>query len=132
MLFLLVMSLTNSACRNYCPRTCCYSLHHSGTPRSRLYSTIPAKTYEYIAARKPILCLSSNGAVTELISELGMGLSVDPLDFRAVRRATEEIYYNYESWQARAASARIEQFEARVLTQELVSVLQGVQRRGYG
>ena len=42
--------------------------------------TMPGKTFEYLAARKPILALTDDGAVSELITSTGTGETIAPDD----------------------------------------------------
>jgi len=47
--------------------------------------SMPGKTYEYLAARKPIIALSpQNGEVFRLIQQTGAGWCVDYLDRQAI------------------------------------------------
>jgi len=48
---------------------------------------IPAKTYEYMAAGRPILALAQPGATASLIGSMGCGLTVDPDDVEGIRKA---------------------------------------------
>ncbi len=57
---------------------------------------VPAKFYEYLGAGKPVLILSSPGAVIDLASQLGAGTAVEPDDVDAI---TEAILENYRRWQ---------------------------------
>ena len=102
-------------------------IHHSGKPINKLYSTIPAKTYEYFGAMKPILCLSSHGAIQELISKMQIGICVDPLEPREISRAIVDLFSHYATWcqQIRKNSA-VWEYEARSLTSQLACCLERV------
>ena len=41
-------------------------------------STLTGKLFEYIAVKKPILCISKEGAASKLLKEMGIGLVADP------------------------------------------------------
>jgi hypothetical protein len=45
---------------------------------------VPAKFYEYVVARKPMLALAKPGALSQLIEDNGVGVSSDPHDPDAV------------------------------------------------
>ena len=52
--------------------------------------SIPAKTYEYLAAGKPILALTGDGETAALVRESGMGIVVPPADEEAIGKALLE------------------------------------------
>lgn len=87
---------------------------------------IPAKTYEYLAARKTVLALAPEGAVADMIRETGAGLVVGPADEEAIERAVHDLY---ERWRAGALGVPaydISRFERKTLTAELAEVLHAV------
>lgn len=99
-------------------------IHHSESPIEKLYSTIPAKTYEYLGANKPILCLSSHGTIIDFINTTNSGICVDPLDTEAICQALEALYFNYNSWnKIDGASNSKKQFESRELAYRLTEIL---------
>ena len=53
---------------------------------------IPGKTYEYLRARRPILALTSEGALAELLRETGGAWVVDPADDNGIVAAVREAY----------------------------------------
>lgn len=53
---------------------------------------IPAKTYEYLALRKPILALNGRGALADLMKRYEFGLRVSPDDNTKVFKAIKQIY----------------------------------------
>jgi hypothetical protein len=53
---------------------------------------IPLKTYEYLRAGRPILALTSGGAIVDLLSETGGAWVVDPNDGAGIRAAVLEAY----------------------------------------
>lgn len=54
--------------------------------------TMPGKTYEYLAARKPILALAGEGTVSDLVSSTNTGIVVSPDDVPAIADAILSIY----------------------------------------
>ena len=48
---------------------------------------VPAKLYEYIGLRRPILALADGGAVARVIRQAGCGVVVSPLDVDAIAAA---------------------------------------------
>lgn len=53
---------------------------------------IPVKVYEYLWARRPILALASEGAVADLLAELGAGVVVPAADEGAIATALARLY----------------------------------------
>jgi glycosyltransferase involved in cell wall biosynthesis len=99
-------------------------IHHSQQAIDNLVSTVPAKTYEYLAAKKPILCLSANGVVTGLIEKAQIGLSTAPLNKSGILSALENLYFNYNQWISQALESDFhKQFEATQLTHNLALLL---------
>ena len=64
-------------------------------PGSELIST--GKIYEYLAAKKPILALSSPGAASELIQRARAGIVVDPEDIPGIASTIEYYYRNWKN-----------------------------------
>ncbi|MBI4271485.1 MAG: glycosyltransferase [Candidatus Rokubacteria bacterium] len=57
---------------------------------------IPGKTYEYLRAGRPILALTSEGAVADLLRRAGGAWVVDPADEAAVRGALRDAYCSWK------------------------------------
>jgi glycosyltransferase involved in cell wall biosynthesis len=99
-------------------------MHHSEEHIPKLFSTIPAKTYEYMAVKKPILCLTTKGAVGELISKGHFGISVDPTNINDLVNALENLYFNYNYWELQIKQNNQHHFyEAQKLTYALSQLL---------
>lgn len=99
-------------------------IHHTAEPLPFLHSTIPAKTYEYLGAKKPILCLSSHYLIKDLIERLDRGICVEPTNIESIKDVLTDLYNNYTTWSTRINNNHgIEQYEARSLTNQLSSVL---------
>lgn len=58
---------------------------------------VPAKTYEYLRAGRPILALTSAGAVVDLLTRTGGAWVVDPDDSAGIRAAVLEAYRCWRS-----------------------------------
>ncbi|MGH9751245.1 MAG: methyltransferase domain-containing protein [Blastocatellia bacterium] len=63
----------------------------------KLVIQIPGKTYEYLRAGRPILALTSEGAVANFLRRAGAGWVVDPKDDAGVLGAVRE---RYRQWKA--------------------------------
>jgi glycosyltransferase involved in cell wall biosynthesis len=63
----------------------------------RFVIQIPGKTYEYLRAGRPILALTSEGALANFMLRIGGGWVVDPKDDAGVRGAVRE---RYRQWKA--------------------------------
>lgn len=78
---------------------------------------IPGKTYEYLRARRPILALTSEGAVADLLGRTGGAWVVDPADQTGVTAAVRDAY---RRWRDRRDGPRpdaevVAGFDRRVL-----------------
>jgi glycosyltransferase involved in cell wall biosynthesis len=56
---------------------------------------VPAKTYEYIGSRKPILLIAEEGATAALVEALGVGERVPPGDMDGMVAAIGRLYEEY-------------------------------------
>jgi glycosyltransferase involved in cell wall biosynthesis len=77
---------------------------------------IPGKTYEYLRAGRPILALTSEGAVARLLRATGGAWVVDPADEMGVATA---VHHAYRRWQEHDGPAPdpavVASFDRRVL-----------------
>jgi glycosyltransferase involved in cell wall biosynthesis len=86
--------------------------------------SIPAKTYEYLRAGRPILALTQGGSVVDLLRQSGGAWIVDPTDTVGIKTAVMEAY---SAWQ-RGADARlpnndvVRTYDRRLLTGHLAEV----------
>jgi glycosyltransferase involved in cell wall biosynthesis len=88
---------------------------------------ISAKTFEYLGARRPILCLAT-GEGAELIRASGAGCIVEPGDLPGLKQALRELYADWKAgreWRPRIDPAI---YERRALTAELAALLDAVLR----
>jgi glycosyltransferase involved in cell wall biosynthesis len=103
----------------------------------RFVIQIPGKTYEYLRAGRPILALTSEGALANFLLRTGAGWVVDPKDHAGVLGAVRE---RYRQWKAgeRGPVANPEivaGFDRRKLAgrlAELFDRLNGAPRRRHG
>jgi glycosyltransferase involved in cell wall biosynthesis len=58
---------------------------------------IPAKTYEYMAAGRPVLALTEAGATAAIIESMGCGIAVDPSDTEGIMLALTRLYEDHVS-----------------------------------
>ena len=57
----------------------------------------PAKLYEYIGLRRPILALADEGAVTRVIRDVHHSLSASPHDVDAIANALHQLYQQHST-----------------------------------
>src|SRR5262249_43329764 len=81
----------------------------------------PAKGFEYLYLRKPVLCLSAPGVTTELLARSGLGTVVDPADLAGIKAALRT-FYDRRHQPARGDAAFIARFDRRRLTEELAGI----------
>lgn len=93
--------------------------------------SIPAKTYEYLWARTPILCICEpEGGTARLVEELGGGITVPPDDPEAVAAALARLHAlpPGDERQPVASAASLSRFDAPRQTEELVELIVSLQR----
>lgn len=87
---------------------------------------IPGKTFEYMAAQKPVLALvPPAGDTAAMLRTAGVGIVVDPEDLEGIEN---EIVALYQRWHAGALSTDfnaeyVQRFESRALTEQLAGYL---------
>jgi len=90
------------------------------------FSNIPGKTWEYLAAGKPILAAVEEGPTADVIQEYDVGAVVDPNEPGAIGRALLDLY---ERWEAGSLptlrlSEQVWKHERRALTRRLAEVFE--------
>jgi glycosyltransferase involved in cell wall biosynthesis len=85
---------------------------------------VPAKLYEYIGLRRPILALAEAGAVARVVREGHFGLVVPPADAEAIAGALTTLYERRGRLVAdAAANTAVEAYDARVQSQVMADLL---------
>ena len=89
---------------------------------------IPGKTYEYLAAGRPILAAVPSGDARDLLEASGNALLCTPADVDAMTRLLRDeiVHVLAEGRRPDKAVAGIERYERRALTEQLASVLDDV------
>ena len=93
---------------------------------------VPAKLYEYLRTRKPVLALVRQGAVSEVMAKTGGGWCTDPDHAESLDAAVARIVQSWRSddLAAHAADmAELSRFDRRALAGELADVFDLVSRR---
>jgi hypothetical protein len=78
---------------------------------------IPGKTYEYLKAGRPILALTSKGALADLLRRTGGSSVVDPRDIAGIAAVVRERYRQWKEGlpQAGPDQLLVSQFDRRIL-----------------
>ncbi len=90
--------------------------------------SIPAKTSEYLSAGRPILALTTRGAVVDLLRQTGGAWIVNPADTDGIKQAVTEAF---SAWK-RGVDARlpdldvVKSYDRRLLTRRFAEVLDSV------
>ena len=89
---------------------------------------IPGKIFEYLAARRPILALITEGAAARVIRDTGAGYVVSPHDVEGTANALEDLFTR---WQRDPQSLLIEgrgiaRYNRKNLTASLAKILTDV------
>jgi glycosyltransferase involved in cell wall biosynthesis len=99
----------------------------------RRSSTVPGKTYEYIASGRPILAAVPDGDARDILEAVGTARFCSPGDSAQI---AHEISEEIDLWLAGVAPADpapdvLARFERRYLTSELAGVLEAVAALDY-
>lgn len=90
---------------------------------------IPAKAYEYMGFRKPILCFSGPGATSNLITRTGAGLVVDQSSVDGIEEALARMYRAFKAGHTDTGGVDLSRYsragQARELLQLADRVLPG-------
>lgn len=88
---------------------------------------VPGKVFEYIGARRPIIGIAREGAVTELLHTTGTGQSAANSDIQSIARIILEYYsdYLYTKSEFSPNNAAIARYERREITKQLAALLDG-------
>lgn len=92
---------------------------------------LPGKLFEYIGARKPILAITPEGALSVFIRTYGVGISVDPADDQDILAAMKTLNNNYEFYASRLNQVS-EKFSRKAITERLAELLDEVTKAGSG
>ena len=85
---------------------------------------VPAKLYEMLVFRKPILVITKDGATADLIKEFDIGLIADPMDPLKIASAIRELDSQTKNNSIRGDWDRaIRTFDSKNLTSRLVNVM---------
>ena len=75
---------------------------------------VPAKLYEYIGLRRPILALAEDGAVARVVRDGGFGLVAPPTNVGSIAEALTDLYRRRGTLvQNSIDNARVAHFDAR-------------------
>ncbi|MGI1799553.1 glycosyltransferase [Priestia sp. TRN 1309] len=95
-------------------------------PGRKNKAVYPAKLFEYLRLRKPIIALSPNGGVVDnLIRDLECGINCDFDDTEAIEKYLYELYLQWSSSNIRVSTPleEIKVYERKCLTKKLANVL---------
>lgn len=85
---------------------------------------VPAKLYEMLVFRKPILVITKDGATADVIKEFDIGFIADPMDPPKIASAIRELDLQTRNKSIRGDWDRaIHAFDSRNLTSQLVNVM---------
>lgn len=87
------------------------------------YCSIPGKAFEYLATRKPILCLAQDGATADLIAETGAGVVVPPDDVGAIKAAIEKHLDAFRKGPPLINKRDVSRYERKALSAQLSGLL---------
>lgn len=90
---------------------------------------IPAKAFDYIGAKRPILALTEDGATADLIKTVKAGKIVGPEDVDGIKAAINGFYQNWKSTETQTSTLDTAGFSRRELSYNLASILNDLKGR---
>jgi glycosyltransferase involved in cell wall biosynthesis len=85
--------------------------------------SVPAKTFEYLAMHRPILCLAHDGATADLINRTACGVVVPPEDVGAIKSAVARLFAAFKEGRPLGNGFGIAKFERGVLSEQFSRLL---------
>lgn len=93
-------------------------------PTANVDTMLTQKVFEYLAARKPILAITPEGALAELVRHTGAGVVVAPTAPEAIASAVQQLFER--SAKLERNEEAIARYHRRELTRELARVLNAI------
>ena len=94
----------------------------NNTPNARMILT--GKFFEYLAAKRPILCLGpADGDAAKILEETGSGMLTEPGDASKIKRVLEHDFHLYQQGLLQVSQKDTERFSRKNLTRDLVAIL---------
>lgn len=87
---------------------------------------VPGKTFEYLAARRPILAVVPEGSVAALVREEQAGVVVPPYDERGIRDAILRMFDEWQAGALRPHCADLSRFDRKASAARLASILEAL------
>jgi glycosyltransferase involved in cell wall biosynthesis len=85
--------------------------------------SVPSKTFEYLAARKAILCLAPESASADLITQTGAGIVAAPGDVEAIKLALMTLVEAFRRGEPVSGCADASAYERKALSKQLADHL---------
>jgi glycosyltransferase involved in cell wall biosynthesis len=87
---------------------------------------LTTKVFDYIGANKPILAITENGALKNLIEEYSLGKSIQFDDIEGIENAIFEFYLDFKLKKDNYKPKDCSVFERKFITKQLSEVLDGL------
>lgn len=85
---------------------------------------VPGKTFEYLAAHRPILCIGAKkGDAIRIITQAKAGVGIDFDDLAHMKTVLSDYYRAYQSGSLQLQNTEIEQYSRQTLTGKIAAVL---------
>jgi glycosyltransferase involved in cell wall biosynthesis len=92
------------------------------TPNAKVI--LPGKFFEYMASRRPILCIGpKDGDAAQVIADTNSGFVVDKDDVEGIQQTIKQLYARYNNGSTKIESKGIERYSRRQLTADLAERL---------
>ncbi len=88
------------------------------------YCSVPAKTFEYLGARRPMLCLDSAGATADLVRAMGAGIAVEGSTVEEIKAALRQLFRERTSGTFVVDPLQAARYERKALVGQLARMLE--------
>jgi glycosyltransferase involved in cell wall biosynthesis len=85
--------------------------------------SIPGKTFEYMAAHRPILCLAQDGATADLINDTATGVVIPPDDVGAIKAAVAKFVDAFRTGRPGTNGADISRYDRKTQSEQFSRLL---------
>lgn len=98
------------------------------TPNAKVI--LPGKFFEYMAAKRPILCIGPlDGDAAQVIAETNSGFVLEKEDVKGIQHTISDLFTNYQTGKVVIESQGIEQFSRKILTGKMAARLEAIVQR---
>lgn len=102
-------------------------LYLSVNDTPNLKGIVPGKVFEYLAAKRPILCIGPDyGDTAEILRNTGVGLVSGFNDLETLKANISKLYYDYKNGLDKVEGVKIDGYSRKTQTSQLANLLDNI------